>query len=101
MLDSPPTPARHPSPGVLSTLLVHDTPRLAIRNEIGVLFTIERNEIVPEPGRSPTRATGRASMAPWADRPATGRSAGIGDAPAASPAGASPSTRPADSAGSC
>ncbi len=49
MVDSPPTPARHPSPGVLSTLLVHDTPRLAIRNEIGVLFTIERNEIAPEP----------------------------------------------------
>ena len=60
MLHSAPSVAPHPSPGVLSTLLVNNTPGLAIRRAIGVPCIIE--EARSRPFRSPfTSAVYRAA----------------------------------------
>ena len=58
LVHSTPTPAPDPSPGVLSTLLVHGPPGLAIQSKIGVLCTIERTRSrrpSPSQRRSPSR----------------------------------------------
>ena len=66
MVNSAPTPAPRPSPGVPSTLHVHNTPRLAIRRKIVVLYTIERPPIAPRSLPFPAPFTGpRANQGRW------------------------------------
>ena len=49
MMHSAPSPAPDSSRGVLSTLLMHETPGLVIRHAIGVLCIIERARSRPIP----------------------------------------------------
>ena len=70
MVHGAPTPATNPSPGVLSTLLVHNAPRLAIRLGFGVPCIIETGcdrapiPAVDNKATSPGHTTGRAVRAP-------------------------------------
>ena len=69
VLNTPP-PAPDPSRGVLSTLLMHDTPGLAIRHAIGALCIIERARSRPKPSPPQRRYRSTANQGCGREAPA-------------------------------